>query len=67
MGRGELGDFLADGGAVVGGGAAMGTVLGYLFGSVVHEFRPSTDPDAWARKGGLGGGVAGLIFLINGL
>ena len=47
----DLGDFLAEGGAVVGGGAALGATLGFIAGSIVHDFRPQTDPDEWARKG----------------
>jgi hypothetical protein len=65
--RGDVGDFLADGGAVVGGGAAIGVVLGPMAGSVMHEFRPSADPEVWARYGGLAGGCLGLVVLINGL
>jgi hypothetical protein len=60
---GDLGDFLAEGGAVVGGGAALGATLFFIAGSVVHDFRPHTDPDAWARKGGFYGGVLGLAVL----
>ena len=61
---GDLGDFLAEGGAVVGGGAALGATLGYIAGSLVHDLRPQTDPDFWARQGGLFGGVAGLFALV---
>jgi hypothetical protein len=60
---GDLGDFLAEGGAIVGGGAALGATLLFIVGSLVHDFRPGTDPDAWARKGGLYGGVLGLAAL----
>ncbi|MGH2947987.1 MAG: hypothetical protein ACRDPC_17340 [Solirubrobacteraceae bacterium] len=59
--RGELSQFLANGGAVVGGGAAFGAALGFVVGSIVHDFRPSTEPEVLARKGGLLGGVAGLV------
>jgi hypothetical protein len=61
---GDLGDFLAEGGAVVGGGAALGATVGFIVGSLVHDLRPLTDPDEWARKGGLLGGVAGLFALV---
>jgi hypothetical protein len=61
---GDLGDFLAQGGAIVGGGAAMGAVLGFVAGSIVHDFRPETDPDEWARRGGALGGVAGFYVLV---
>jgi hypothetical protein len=60
---GDLGDFLAEGGAVVGGGAALGAALGFIAGSLVHDFRPETDPDDWARKGALWGGVLGMATL----
>lgn len=60
---GDLGDFLAEGGAIVGGGAALGATLGFIAASLVHDLRPQTDPDYWARKGGLLGGVAGLFAL----
>ena len=65
--RGDVGGFFADGGAVVGGGAAFGTVLGFIFGSVAHELDPKHDPDAWARGGAFWGGIVGLLCLLNGL
>lgn len=58
--KGDLGDFLAEGGAVVGGGAALCGTLGFIAGSIVHDFRPETDPDAWTRRFGLFGGVLGV-------
>jgi hypothetical protein len=61
---GDLGDFLAEGGAVVGGGAALGATIGFVAGSLVHDFRPETDPDGWARNGAALGGVAGLVALL---
>jgi hypothetical protein len=60
---GDLGDFLAEAGAVVGGGAAFGATLGFIAGSLVHDLRPQTDPDFWARRGGLFGGVVGLALI----
>jgi hypothetical protein len=60
---GDLGDFLAEGGAIVGGGAALGATLGFIVGSLVHDVRPKTDPERWTRKGGLFGGVLGLVAL----
>ena len=60
---GELGHFLAEGGAIVGGGAT----IGFVVGSVVHDFRPEVDPDVMARHCGLLGGLAGLEVLIEGL
>jgi hypothetical protein len=48
--RGEFGDFLADAGAVVGGDTVLGATLGFIAGSIVHDFRPETDPQAWARN-----------------
>ena len=56
----DLGDFLAQDGAIVGGAAALGATIGFISGSIVHDFRPETDPDFWARRGGLLGGVFGL-------
>jgi hypothetical protein len=57
----DLGDFLAEGGAIVGGGAALGATIGFIVGSLVHDFHQKTDPDAWARRWGVFGGVVGLI------
>ena len=57
----DLGDFLAEGGAIVGGGAALGATIFFVAGSVVHDFRPQ-----WARRGGLFGGVFGLVVLLAG-
>ena len=62
--RGDLGDFLAKNGAVVGGGAALGATIGFVAGSLVHDLRPVTDPEHWARNGALFGGVAGLVVLV---
>ena len=42
---GDLGDFLAEGGAIVGGGAALGATLGFIVGALVHDVRPKTDPE----------------------
>jgi hypothetical protein len=61
----DLGDFLAEGGAIVGGAAALGATVGFIIGSVVHDFRPETDPDEWARRFGALGGVAGLVILLE--
>ncbi len=47
----DLGDFLAQGGAIVGGGAALGATLGFIVGSVVQDFRPKTDPDLGRGRG----------------
>jgi hypothetical protein len=63
---GDLARWLADGGAVVGGSAALGATVGFIAGSVVHDFRSETDPDHWARRGGLFGGVFGLVILLSG-
>jgi hypothetical protein len=53
-------------GAVVGGATVLGATLGFIAGSVVHDLRPATDPEAWARLGGLLGGTGGLaVFLIE--
>jgi hypothetical protein len=61
----DLGDFLAEGGAIVGGAAALGATVGFIIGSVVQDFRPETDPDEWARRFGALGGVAGLVILLE--
>jgi hypothetical protein len=63
--RGDLGDFLADAGAVVGGRAALGATIGFVVGSFVHDFRPATDPEGWARRGALFGGLVGLGVLAH--
>ena len=59
---GDLADFLAEGGAVVGGGAAFGATVGFIAGSLVHDLRPQTDPDYGHEREALGG-VAGLVAL----
>jgi hypothetical protein len=63
--RGDLGDFFAEGGAIVGGAAVMGAVLGFVAGSIVKDFRPDTDPDAWARKWGMLFGIGGFVVLLE--
>jgi hypothetical protein len=63
--RGELGDWLADAGAVVGGATVLGATLGFVVGSVVHDFRPSTDPDVWARRWAVYGGIVGLVVFLD--
>ena len=61
----DLGDFLAEGGAVVGGGAALGAALGFVAGSLASDLGMGADADAWARKGGLLGSVSGLVVLVQ--
>jgi hypothetical protein len=61
----DLGDFLAEAGAVVGGAAALGAVVGFVSGSFLHDFRPEVDPDVWARRGGCYGGLAGLVVVLH--
>ena len=61
----DLGDFLAQGGAIVGGGAALGAPIGLIVGTVIHDFRPQTDPDQYARRFGALGGVARLVALLD--
>ena len=61
----DLGDFLAEGGAIVGGSAALFGTLGFVAGSLVHDVRPESDPDEWARKGAAVGGVVGLTVLLS--
>ena len=61
---GDVGDFLAEGGAVAGGGAALGATVFFIAGSLVHDLRPETDPDEWARNGAAFGGVVGLGVLL---
>jgi hypothetical protein len=62
---GDLAGFLAEGGAVVGGGAALGAVIGFVAGSIAHDFNPDVDPDAWSRRVAMLGGGAGLVALIQ--
>jgi len=61
----DLGDFLAEGGAIVGGSAALFGTLGFVAGSLVRDFRPKRDPEEWARKGAAVGGVVGLGVLLS--
>lgn len=60
----DLGDFLAQAGAIVGGGAALGATIGFIAGSALHDFRPETDPELWARRLAAFGGTFGLVILI---
>jgi hypothetical protein len=64
--KGDLGDFLAQGGAVLGGGAALGASLGFLIGSVALEFRADVEPEAWARSWGFYGSLVGLVVFLDG-
>ena len=50
---GELGEFLAEAGAVVGGGAVLGATLGFIVGSLVHDFLPDVDPGRMGAPGRL--------------
>ena len=61
----DLGDFLAEAGAIVGGSAALGATLFFIAGSVVHDFRAEVDPAVWARKGAAFGGVVGVAVLLE--
>ena len=61
----DLGDFLAEGGAIVGGSAALFGTLGFVAGSLVHDFRPESNPEEWARKWAAFGGVVGLGVLLS--
>jgi hypothetical protein len=61
---GDLGHVLAEGGAVVGGGAALCATAFFVAGSIVHDFRPDVEPEVWARKGAIYGGVAGMVALV---
>jgi len=60
----DLGDLLAEGGAVVGGGTAIGYALGWVVASLLRDAgaREVSTP-TWARKGGQLGGIAGLVAL----
>ena len=49
----------------MGGGAALFATLGFVAGSLVHDFRPESDPEEWARKGAAFGGVIGLGVLLS--
>jgi hypothetical protein len=62
----DVGHFLADGGAVVGGAAALFGTVGFVVATVVHEFRPQTDPETWTRRAAVYGGIVGLaVFLVG--
>ena len=59
-----LGDLLAAGGAVVGGGAALGAALASLVRSVLEDAGvENVSAPVWARAGGQIGGLAGLAAL----
>ena len=60
----DLADFLAEGGAVVGGSAALGATLGFVAGSFAHDLDERVDPEFWARRCGYFGGLVGLAALV---
>jgi hypothetical protein len=62
--RSDLGHFLVEGGAVVGGGAAFGATIGLVAGSILHDLRREVDPELWARKGAVYGGVFAMVVLV---
>ena len=66
MRAGSLGEFLAEAGAVVGGGAALGATVFFVGASLVHNFGADIDPEVWARRGGLLGGAFGLVVFLEG-
>ena len=39
-------------------------MLGHIAGAVAQDFGADVDPDEWARKGGMAGGVTGLGTLL---
>ena len=55
----------AVGGAIVGGGAALGGTVGFSIRSIVRDFRPETDPGAWTRNFAAFGGVVGIVALLD--
>ncbi len=61
MRSGALGELLADAGAVVGGGAALGATVFFVVGSVARDLGMNADPEVWPRRGGLWGGLAGIV------
>jgi hypothetical protein len=60
----DLGDFLAEGGAIVAAARPCSQRSAVVGGSVVRDFRPHTDPEQWARRGGYFGGGFGLGVLL---
>jgi hypothetical protein len=66
MRAGTLGELLADAGAVVGGGAALGVTVGFVLGALARDLGMNAEPDVWARHGGVWGGVAGIVAFLEG-
>ena len=66
MRAGTLGELLADAGAVVGGGAALGATVGFVLGSLAQEFGANADPERWTRRGGQLGGIVGIVAFLEG-
>jgi hypothetical protein len=75
MNDGDLADFLAECGAVVGGSTALAGALGLLVGSAVRDLSArspharargwhTTDPVAWATRVAPYGGVLGVAALV---
>jgi hypothetical protein len=61
---GGLADFLAEAGAVVAGGAALGAAGGFVAASFLRDLGISADPVRWAEATAQLGGVFGAIALI---
>ncbi len=60
----DLGDLLAEGGAVVGGGTAVGYAIGWLIGSLLEDVGSQrASAERLSRTFGQLGGIAGLVAL----
>jgi len=63
--NGQVGERLAEGGAIVGGTAALGATLGFIAGTIAHELDETNDPHQWARHLGTSGGLLGLYIWVK--
>jgi hypothetical protein len=61
----DLGDALAEAGAVVGGGAALGAATAFTAGAILRDAGfDAVEPLRWAERGAAYGGVFGLSALL---
>lgn len=64
MGPDDAAALLAEAGAVVGGGAAVGGVVGFIVASVSRDLRlAEMEPVRTAEVGAAYGGLAGFVLL----
>ena len=65
-GHSPLGHWLAETGAIAGGGAVLGGLLGYATGAVVNDIGlVDAQPKEWAERGVQLGGFFGFVVAVT--